>query len=542
MKFGLVAAGQALGCLLAHSIKVGGKKWKKGRRLVDEDVAALRESSIKEIMVARLDENDVHEDAAAEALARILAGSGVDVAAPFTGRCNLYAAERGVTVFDVDVLNRVNRVHESITVATVPPYERVEKGRMLATIKIIPFAAPREALDSALGIAEEAPVRIAPFRERTVGLIVTRLPETRNSIVEKTVQAARTRLESLGGELTSVAQCPHEERALGDALANMTEEGLELLLVYGASAITDRRDVIPGALTRIGGEVQRYGMPVDPGNLLLLGHYGKTPVVGLPGCARSPKLNGIDWVLQRLFADLPLDSANIAAMGVGGLLQDMPGRPQPRDRRSPDHRKPRIAGLVLAAGSSRRMGEENKLLQDFRGQPLVRHAVRAVVESGASPVFIVTGHQSEIVARAVHDLPVIIVHNPNYGDGLAGSLQTGLRALPESADGVLVALGDMPRIDGAELAKELSAFNPEEGRTICVPTFHGKRGNPVLLGRQFFPEMHELHGDRGARRLIGGHEEWVAEVPVDDPGILLDVDTPEALEHLRRDTEGNSDA
>lgn len=206
-----------------------------------------------------------------------------------------------------------------------------------------------------------------------------------------------------------------------------------------------------------------------------------------------------------------------------------------RERRNGVLQRPRVAALVLAAGGSRRMGQANKLLQPWRGEALVRHAVRAVVQSGAAPVYLVVGHQAEAVTRATDDLPVMTVYNPDHAEGLSSSLRAGLRALPEEVDGVLVALGDMPRVNPRDLRRLQAAFNPAEGRAICVPIYQGKRGNPVLLGRQLFAELQLLEGDLGARYLIGGHEDLVTEVAVEGSGVLLDVDTPAALEQLRRD-------
>jgi molybdenum cofactor cytidylyltransferase len=275
-------------------------------------------------------------------------------------------------------------------------------------------------------------------------------------------------------------------------------------------------------------------MPVDPGNLLLLGRVGEVPVLGLPGCARSPKVNGFDWVLQRLVAGVPVRREDIMRMGAGGLLAEIPTRPQPRGGERPEPpRAPRIAALVLAAGQSRRMGGPNKLLAPVDGVPMVRRSVENVLGAGAGPVIVVLGHQRGEVAAALDGLPVRLVENPEYVEGLSTSLRRGLAALPaDEVDGALVCLGDMPLVRPAEIGKLIAGFNPLEGRAILVPTWRGKRGNPVLFARQFFAEMQSVAGDAGAKHLIGAYPEAVAEVEMGSDGVLQDFDTPDALATL----------
>jgi molybdenum cofactor cytidylyltransferase len=253
-------------------------------------------------------------------------------------------------------------------------------------------------------------------------------------------------------------------------------------------------------------------------------------VLGLPGCARSPKLNGFDWVLERLAAGIPVTRQDIMGMGVGGLLTEIPTRPQPREAKPA--RPGKIAALVLAAGQSRRMGQANKLLAPVDGRPMVAHAVDAMLASRAAPVIVVTGHQADAVRTALAERPVIWAHNPDYVSGLSSSLAAGLAALPEDAEGVVIGLGDMPRITAAQIDRLIAAFNPLDGRAIVVPTGRGKRGNPVLFATRFVPEMREIGGDVGARHLIGEHTEEVVQIELDDDGALHDIDTPEALASL----------
>jgi molybdenum cofactor cytidylyltransferase len=195
---------------------------------------------------------------------------------------------------------------------------------------------------------------------------------------------------------------------------------------------------------------------------------------------------------------------------------------------SPAPRRPKVAALILAAGLSSRFGDGHKLLADLDGKPVLRHVVEHATASSASPVLLVTGHRADEV-RAVAGPDVTAIHNPAYAEGLASSLRAGLGALPQGLDGVIVCLGDMPDVSSATFEALIAAFNPVEGRAICLPVIGGKRGNPTLWGLQFLPELMRLEGDSGARSLLGPHAEWVCEVPVDDPGILHDYDTPASL-------------
>jgi molybdenum cofactor cytidylyltransferase len=536
MKFGAIPVTKAEGAVLAHSVRAKGIAFKKGRVLTAEDVAALTEVGIGEIIGARLEAGDVPEDEAATRIAAAVKGDNLSAAAAFTGRVNLFASARGIAVIDRR-LEDLNQVDEAITVATVPEWALVEPKQMVATIKIIPFAAPASRLAVCEKIARDAGglIRVAPLKPKTAVLIQTTLPGMKDSVLDKSVAVMTERMEALGGRLARETRCAHETAAVEAAIREITRDGCDLLLMAGASAITDRRDVLPAALEGAGGTVEHYGMPVDPGNLLMLGRLGQMPAVGLPGCARSPKFNGVDWVLQRLCADIAMDAAHIMRMGIGGLLMEVP-RPQPRAGSADDVAAapyaPSVACIILAAGQSRRMGRINKLLAAIDGKPMVRWAAEAALASAARPVFVVLGHEAEQVRAALAGLDVTFVTNPDYAQGIAGSVKRGIAALPAGIDGAVVCLGDMPRIAAAQIDRLIAAYNPVEGRALCIPTWRGKRGNPVLIGKRFFAEMQALTGDVGARPLISQYPELTCEVAMEDDAVLVDIDTPQALEGL----------
>jgi len=537
MKFGAVAPADAKGAIVVHSIRHGTLVLKKGTVVGDAEIAALAAAGIPEITVARLEPGDVSEDVAAAEIAAAVAGEGVHVDRAFTGRANLFAREAGVLVVDRDAIGRLNEVDPAITLATLDAFAPVVAGKMVATVKIIPFAVSADARDKALAAARigKPLIRVAPYRIRKVGVISTVLPGLADKVIEKTLRVTLERLKPAQATIVAERRVPHETAALARALDEVLAAGAELVLVFGASAIADRRDVIPAAVEAVGGTIEHFGMPVDPGNLMLVATAGGRPVLGAPGCARSPKENGFDWILTRLLCGLPVTRHDVTAMGVGGLLMEIVTRPQPRESQEEAGR--RIAAIVLAAGRSTRMGGPNKLLADVGGRPLVRIAVEEALASRAQPVVVVTGHQREQVEAALKGLPVILTHNPDFALGLSTSLKAGLAALPAGADGAIVCLGDMPQVDAGLIDRLVAAFEPEKGALVVVPTIAGKRGNPVVWSRRFFADLSRLDGDVGARHLIGAYPEAVVEVPVTGRAAFVDVDTPDALRAVRAEIE-----
>ena len=343
----------------------------------------------------------------------------------------------------------LNRIDEAVTLATLSAFKPVVEGEMIATVKIIPFAVAKAARDRAVAEAGKAKpvIRVAPYKVRKIGVVSTLLP---GSVAQGDRQDAedhrRRALRPPAASIIAERRVPHEQAALARAIEEVLAAGAELVIVFGASAIADRRDVIPAAVEAIGGEIEHFGMPVDPGNLMLIGRLRGQAVLGAPGCARSPKENGFDWMLMRLLAGLPVSREDITGMGVGGLLMEIVTRPQPRTEPAPEKGR-NIAAVVLAAGRSTRMGAINKLIAEIGGKPLVRIAAEQALASRAKPVIVVTGHERERVEAALAGLPVRLVHNPDYADGLGTSLKAGIAAVPDDADGAVVCLGDMPQVD-----------------------------------------------------------------------------------------------
>lgn len=533
MRFGPLSVGEAEGAILAHSVRQSGVALKKGHRLTGDDCALLQRVGMSKVTVARLGPGDVHEDDAAYQIAQAAAGAHIFAEAPATGRSNLYAQRAGLLSVNKALVDQLNQIDPAITLATLNEAAFAEEGRMVATVKIIPFAVDQTHVTTALATTEEhgAALTVSPFQPLRVALISTTLPGLKPQMIDKTVRVLKERLAPAEAPLVHEAIVPHGRAELASALHEAQKGQPELIVIFGASAIVDRGDVIPAALTEAGGQVIHVGMPVDPGNLLLLGTLAGVPVLGAPGCARSPKENGFDWILHRLLAGIDVTPHDIMGMGVGGLLMDIVSRPRPREAHLIEaafDAAPHCSAVILAAGRASRMGGPNKLLAEFGGVPQIRRIVIAALDSKAGEVIVVVGHQSERIRAALAGLKVSFAANPDYAEGLSTSLRVGIEATSTDAHAALVILSDMPQVTTTHLNALIDAYQPEKGAHIALAAVDGKRGNPVLWSRRFFPDLRQLTGDMGARHLLATYAESVVEVEI-GTAAAVDIDTPQAL-------------
>lgn len=519
--------------MLAHSLSAGHLRLKKGHVLDAKDLMLLEQAGVREVIAARLNPGDVGEDRAAESLAEAIGGAHLRAAKAATGRVNLYATKAGLFRADKLLVDHLNGIDPAMTLSCLADCTPVRADDMVATIKIIPLALAGVSLKAAQESATRSnPVRILPFRSLRAGLVATELPRLKAAVMDKTSKLLGERLSRYGSQLAEESRVAHSSEAVADAIARMAKT-LDMVIVFGASAVADPEDVIPAAIRMAGGQVERVGMPVDPGNLLVLGSIGAVPVIGAPGCARSPRENGFDWILARVLAGEPPSSLDISRMGVGGLLKEIPSRPQPRQAgvlADADHADIKVAILLLAAGRASRMGEDagHKLLAAFDGEPLIRRMARTALGSQACNTFVVTGHRGGDIAASLSGLAVQPVDNPDFASGMASSLKAGLAALDGSAGGALVLLGDMPALTAGHLDALIKAFAGSGGSAIVRACDGDRRGNPVILPRAAFAEAMQLAGDVGARVLIESQAWPVIDVEI-GPAARLDVDTPEAI-------------
>ncbi len=496
MKFGPVPVEESAGCILAHSMKIGGKRLKKGLCLSADDIRILRLSGCRTVTVAALEPHDLGEDEAARRIAEaLISGSdGLTCTAPFAGRVNVHADKAGIVEIDSGRVFRLNSADERITLATLPRYERVAPRSMVATVKVITYAVAEDRVAAAAAAASGALRLRRPVHE-SASLILTRSAGQPEHLAEKGRRSVLARLGAFGIRLEETRSVPHEAGSVGQAIRE-SSGGMVLLLT--GSATSDPEDVGPSALRMAGGRLLRFGMPVDPGNLLFLGEISGRPVIGLPGCARSPALNGADWVLERTACGVSIGSQDIAAMGTGGLLKEIPTRPHSRSA-AVSAARPFIEAAVIGSG----------------GRDSLRRMLKAAVRSRADRVRTVSarGHDSRLAA----EFPGVSAVSVPGGCGRSGFIRAAVGAVDSSADAVLLLPSDGPAVTSDQIDRLIAAFSPADGREICrFAQADGRQRPPVLFGRRFFESLAELPDFGGAASVAAAAGEFTAEIRLHD--------------------------
>ena len=525
---------ESKGSILAQSYNLSERKLSKGTRVSKAIVELLNRENIKTILCAVPHENDLDEDAAAEAISNAIDRNRLYAEEASTGRVNFRTPALGVVRYNRDLIKKINLVNESIAFSIVEHNQLLAKNDLIATLKIIPFFVSKIYVEQVVALLSKHEIfKIHRLEEKKVGFIQTYYDWQKRSIFKATSNVTRSRLDALGCLLEKETLIPHDHESLCSEIKSSLDSGAQVLLISGASAITDRSDYIPKAILSVGGEIIQYGLAVDPGNLLLIGQIGSTTVIGMPGCARSPKLNGFDWVLQLLMANIPITKEELADMGAGGLLMEIASRPLPRAlSKSVNKREKRIMGVILAAGNSTRMGKDNKLLRNVGEASLIRNTAIEMLKSDLDSCSIVLGYQSDKVAEVIKDLNINLILNPLWQKGQASSLKAALNTLDDTYSDLLIMLGDMPGVKTRHINKVIEEHLLTNNRKskITIPSFNGRKGNPVIWGRSFFPDLSNIEGDLGGRALFSQHPAAINLLDVDDSAFVTDADTPEDFE------------
>ncbi len=322
MKFENTAVAESVGRILAHSFVSPAFRLAKGRAISPDDCRQLEAAGIHRIDTVILEEDETDEREAALQLADRLLGRGLWLDAKPSGSVDLRAREAGLVQLEESVINKCNLLAESVTIATRRALDRVDRDERVATVKVIPYGVRSRvvsAISRYLNRYRDV-VAVRTFRALKVGLIQTTSSTRRDPQLDKTREVVSHRLQPISATLGSVICCDHAPAAIQEAIIDQHRQGCDIIVLVGPTAIVDRGDMIPASIDAMGGRIEHYGMPVEPGHMLLLASYGAVPIIGSPTCIRSPRQNGFDLLLARYAAGLSVSGKDIMQMGVGGLL------------------------------------------------------------------------------------------------------------------------------------------------------------------------------------------------------------------------------
>ena len=330
MFFGKVKTELSLGGILSSSIEIYKDKNKikisKGTIINKNLLDLLLLNNVKHVKCARLDDDEIDENSSVHEISKkIIASkkSNIIIQDPKNGRCNLVSSVDGIITFQPNQLFSINSVTNDIGIASLKAFSKVKKNQIVASIKAIPFGIKKNNLQNIINVCQEC-FKILPFQKKNIHLIQTTNQNTRAKILEKTLEVTKDRLSSCGNNKIVEKKCSHEIKSICEQLKKSVNDEADIILIFGTSAISDINDIIPQSILEINGTILRLGMPVEPGNLILLAEIKISKkhisIIGMPGCARSKKENGVDWILWRKLCDLKISSDDINHMGNGGLL------------------------------------------------------------------------------------------------------------------------------------------------------------------------------------------------------------------------------
>ncbi len=330
MFFGEVKTEASLGGILTSSIEVykDNKKLKisKGTFINKNLVDLFLSNNIKYLICAKLDNDEVEENEAVSMISKKIIASKnsfIKIQDPKNGRCNLVSCVDGIIVFQPNQLYSINSITEHVGVASLKPFSKVKQNQIVISIKAIPFGIKKKYLKDIINISQDC-FKIFPFQKKNIHLIQTTNQNTRKKILEKTLEVTKDRLSACGINKIVEKKCLHEIKSICLQLNESINDNADIILIFGTSAISDINDVIPKSIKEIKGKILRLGMPVEPGNLILLADIKQSKknisIIGMPGCAKSRKENGVDWILWRKLCNLKITSEDINHMGSGGLL------------------------------------------------------------------------------------------------------------------------------------------------------------------------------------------------------------------------------
>ena len=516
---------ETFGCLLMHSVFLEDGRIRKGKIIDKNDIAMMERSDIEKVQVGELEDDDIGENAASGLIAKAIATNQFSVSPTLSGKTNITSIADGLIEIDEGNVTKLNNLSPNIAVSTLNNHDVVYRGDHTVSVKIISFVISSSDLDKILNFLKKNKiVKLKKFKSMRFGVIYTIAKNEKRSLIEKTKKSIMSRIGNYNSTIMDERVLPHNSASIKNNVVELLENNINCILLFLSTSVTDVNDIVPTVINDLGGKINSFGMPVDPGNLTLSGKINDVDIIVAAGSARSDSLNGFDWHLNCLHANIEVSQEMVNSLGVGGLLKDIDfAVKRKRVSKTIDTKKSNIAAVVLCAGESKRMGNRNKLLLKVAGKSLIKNYIDNISKSNVSEIVIVTGYQSIEIERELEGYDVKFIHNEKYREGMSTSLNTGINSLSKNINAAIICLPDMPMIGIYEINKLIEYYNPKIGNEICIATYNDQRGNPVLWDRKYFKKLMQIKGDKGGRYLLPKFLEQSVEVVLGE-AVAFDVD------------------
>ncbi|MFT6497506.1 MAG: molybdenum cofactor cytidylyltransferase [Alphaproteobacteria bacterium] len=528
MKFENKPVINAIGMVSAHSHSTASGRISKGTTLEKLHIDELISMGVSDINVYHLEEDDVEESKASLLIAKAIANESLKVSLAFNGRTRIYAEKDSIFLVNKSIVDQINQMDESIAISTLNDQDIAYKNDLVLSVKIITYSISNLLLNQVLDLIKKNwVIFLKPFHPLSLAVIYTKSKNQKESLINNAKKTLSKRIEEFNSTISEIHECSHEYNEIKNAIDTVKKANIDLIVIFSASSVSDRRDIVPQAIESMHGKIIHFGMPVDPGNLTLFAQLDHVKIIAVAGSARSESLNGFDWFLNRLHAGIDINHKEINKLGVGGLLHDLRSYSRRKKfEKTTNSRKKNVVAIILAAGQSTRMGDQNKLLLKINENSMIKDYINKLNQCNLANIIVVTGHESSIIKEDLSDTGVLFAHNKEHKVGISSSIKAGVSKLESHVDAVLICLPDMPFVSAHEINQLIDNYSTDKGQLICVPTSFGQRGNPVLWDKRFFNELMQLEGDIGAKNLIDKYKEYLIEVSSGE-SVITDIDTKE---------------
>lgn len=321
---------EAVGMVLAHDLtqivpgEFKGRLFRKGHVVTAEDLPRLKDIGKENLYTIELADTDLHEDDAADRMARALAGERIACGEPAEGKVTLKSTVHGLASVAKEAVQAINRIGD-IALATVVDRRVVRPGEALAATRAIPLIVPKTKVEQVERVARDfraergaAPIDVRPFRPMKAGLLTTGTEVYSGRIADKFGPAVTAKLAEFGSEVGEQRFAPDDRHTIVKEIHYLRKQGYDMILVSGGMSV-DPDDRTPGAISAAGADIVSYGTPMLPGSMLLFGYLGNVPIFGLPGCVMHDPYTSFDVLLSRVLVGDTIGREDIVEMGYGGL-------------------------------------------------------------------------------------------------------------------------------------------------------------------------------------------------------------------------------